>query len=161
MREPIRMLPKIHIQETCRPWSSQTLILLFSRVIKMISHLIIDLGSPKKSPHDLGKPQGKLSIIWMGWFKENCLNFEKWNKSTHFFFHSSWFFSEFPWWFSGKQFHPAMQEMQVGSLDRKDPLEKEILTHSSILAWDIPWTEEPGRLQSKGSQKSWTPQVSD
>ena len=41
--------------------------------------------------------------------------------------------------------------------DWKDPLEKEVATHSSILAWEIPRTEEPGRLQSMGSQKSWTP----
>ena len=47
---------------------------------------------------------------------------------------------------------PAMQEtleMQVQYLDWKDPLEKEMATHFSILAWKIPWTEEPGRLQSK------------
>ena len=49
-----------------------------------------------------------------------------------------------------------MQETQVPSLVGEDPLEKEIATHSSILAWEIPWTEEPGRLQSMGSQKSWT-----
>ena len=41
----------------------------------------------------------------------------------------------------------------VRSLGREDPLEKEIVTHSSILAWRIPWTEEPGRLQSTGSQR--------
>ena len=41
---------------------------------------------------------------------------------------------------------PAMQETQVQSLGREDPLEKEMTTHSSILAWRIPWTEEPGRL---------------
>ena len=41
---------------------------------------------------------------------------------------------------------PAMQEMWVRSLGQKDPLEKEMATHSSILAWEIPWTEEPGRL---------------
>ena len=40
---------------------------------------------------------------------------------------------------------PAMQETQVQSLGWKDPLEKEMTTHSSILAWEIPWTEEPGR----------------
>ena len=49
---------------------------------------------------------------------------------------------------------PAMQETQVQFLGRKDPLEKEMATHSSILAWRMPWTEEPGRLQSMGSQKS-------
>ena len=41
---------------------------------------------------------------------------------------------------------PAMQETRVRSLDWEDPLEKEMATHSSILAWKIPWTEEPGRL---------------
>ena len=48
---------------------------------------------------------------------------------------------------------PAMQEMQVQSLSREDPLEEELATHSSILAWKIPWTEEPGELQSMGSQR--------
>ena len=47
----------------------------------------------------------------------------------------------------------AMQETQVGFLGQEDPLEKEMAIHSSILAWEIPWTEEPGRLQSKGSQE--------
>ena len=51
---------------------------------------------------------------------------------------------------------PAKQEMQVGSLSGKDPLEKEMATYSSILAWETPWTEEPGGLQSMGSQKSRT-----
>ena len=45
---------------------------------------------------------------------------------------------------------PAMQEIQVRSLGWEDPLEKEMTTHSSILAWRIPWTEEPGGLQSMG-----------
>ena len=48
---------------------------------------------------------------------------------------------------------PAMQETWVRSLGREDPLEKEIATHSSTLAWKVPWTEEPGRLQSMGSQR--------
>ena len=46
-----------------------------------------------------------------------------------------------------------MQEAQVQSLGQDNPLEKEVATHSSILAWEIPWTEEPGRLQSTGLQK--------
>ena len=53
-----------------------------------------------------------------------------------------------------------MQETWAQSLGWEDPLEKEMATHSSILAWEIPWTEEPGELQSMGSQKSWT-QLSD
>ena len=48
---------------------------------------------------------------------------------------------------------PAMRETWVRSLGREDPLEKEVATHSSILAWRIPWTEEPGELQSTGSQR--------
>ena len=48
---------------------------------------------------------------------------------------------------------PAMQETWVQSLGLEDPLEKEMATHSSTLAWKIPWTEEPGRLQSMGSQR--------
>ena len=48
---------------------------------------------------------------------------------------------------------PAMQETWVQSLDREDPLEKEMATHYSTLAWKILWTEEPGRLQSTGSQR--------
>ena len=48
---------------------------------------------------------------------------------------------------------PAMQETRVWSLGQDDPLEKEVATHSSILAWKIPWTEEPGRLQSSGYQR--------
>ena len=47
---------------------------------------------------------------------------------------------------------PAMQETWVQFLGRDDPLEKEMASHSSILAWRIPWTEEPGGLQSIGSQ---------
>ena len=48
---------------------------------------------------------------------------------------------------------PPMQETQVQSLGREDPLEKEMVTHSSTLAWRIPWTEKPNRLQSMGSQR--------
>ena len=48
---------------------------------------------------------------------------------------------------------PAVQETWVQSLGWEDPLKKEMATHSSILAWKIPWTEEAGRLQSMGSQR--------
>ena len=51
---------------------------------------------------------------------------------------------------------PAMQETQVQSLGWEEPLEKEMATHSSILAWEIPQTQEPGGLQSMGLQKSQT-----
>ena len=48
---------------------------------------------------------------------------------------------------------PAMQETRVRPLGQEDPLEKEMATHSDILAWRIPWTEEPGGLQSMGWQR--------
>ena len=48
---------------------------------------------------------------------------------------------------------PAKQEMQVRSLGQEEPLEEEMATHSSVLAWEILWTEEPGGLQSMGSQR--------
>ena len=48
---------------------------------------------------------------------------------------------------------PTMQETRVQSLGQEDSLEKEVANHSSTLAWKIPWTEKPGRLQSMGSQK--------
>ena len=51
---------------------------------------------------------------------------------------------------------PAMRETWVQSLGWEDPLDEGMATHSSILAWEIPWTEEPGGLQSMGSQKHWT-----
>ena len=51
---------------------------------------------------------------------------------------------------------PAMQETRVQSLGREDPLEKSKATHSNILAWRISWTEEPGGLQSMGSEESDT-----
>ena len=51
---------------------------------------------------------------------------------------------------------PAMQETVVQSLGQEDPLEKGIATHSSILVWRIPWTEEPGGLTVPGITESWT-----
>ena len=58
-------------------------------------------------------------------------------------------------WLSGKD-PPAMQETQIRFLGREDPLEEEMATYSTILAWEIPWTEEAGGLQSMRSQKSQT-----
>ena len=55
---------------------------------------------------------------------------------------------------------PAMQETQVQSLDWEDPLEKEMATHSSVLAWRIPWTEEPGGLVH-GVAKSWAQRATE
>ena len=57
-----------------------------------------------------------------------------------------------PRWPSGKKIHLPMQETWVWSLGQEDPLEEEMATHSSVLAWKISWTENPGRLQSMESQ---------
>ena len=57
-----------------------------------------------------------------------------------------------PRWFNSKE-SPAVQETWVQSLGQEDSLEKKIPTHSSVLAWEIPQTEEPGRLYSMGSQE--------
>ena len=65
-------------------------------------------------------------------------------------------FTGLPWWLSGKRIHLPMQETQktqVLFLGQDGPLEKEMATHPSILAWEIPWTEEPGGLQSMQSQR--------
>ena len=59
-----------------------------------------------------------------------------------------------PWWLSSKE--PACQCRKCRSNPQEDPLQKGMATHSSILAWKIPWTEEPGGLQSMGSQKNQT-----
>ena len=56
------------------------------------------------------------------------------------------------WWFSSKE-PPTMQETGIGSLGWEEPLEKEMATHSTILAWEIPWTEKPHGLQSMGLQR--------
>jgi len=65
-------------------------------------------------------------------------------------------FHGLPWWLSGlkkKKISVPMQEIQVSFLGGEDPLEKEMATYSSILAWKSPWTEEPGSLQSMGLQR--------
>ena len=54
---------------------------------------------------------------------------------------------------SAAEYLPAMQETRIRSLGQEDPLEEEMATHSSILAWKVPWTEEPGGLQFIGSQR--------
>ena len=61
--------------------------------------------------------------------------------------------SELPWWLRQVKNLLAVQETWVRSLGREGPLEKGMAAHPSILAWRIPWTEEPGRLQSMGSQR--------
>ena len=53
---------------------------------------------------------------------------------------------ELPWWLSGKESACQCGRLWVQSLVQEDPLEKEMVTHSSILSWEIPWTEEPGGL---------------
>ena len=63
------------------------------------------------------------------------------------------YFLEIPWWLNGKESTLPVQETQVRSLGQEDPLEKEMATHSSVLAWRIPGTREPGGLPSTGSHR--------
>ena len=58
-----------------------------------------------------------------------------------------------PWWLSGRESACQCRRLKFNPWVGKDPLEKEMATHSSILAWEIPWTEEPGGLQSMASQR--------
>ena len=67
-----------------------------------------------------------------------------------------WYLLELMSFPGGSENPPAMQETQFWSMDQEDPLKKEMATHSGILAWDSPWTEEPDALQSMGSQKNLT-----
>ena len=75
------------------------------------------------------------------------------SSSLYFFaqYHCQW---GLPWWLSGEKNPPAMQETWVQSLGWEDPMEKEMATHSRILAWEIPGTEEPGGLQPMDLQES-------
>ena len=59
----------------------------------------------------------------------------------------------FPWWLIDERIHLPIKEMQVWSLCWEDPLKKEVATHSSILVWEIPWSEESGGLQTMGLQR--------
>ena len=65
-----------------------------------------------------------------------------------------------PWWLSGKEYVCQCKRCGFDPWVRKIPLEREMATHSSILAWRILWTEEPGRLHNPWGRKSWT-QLSD
>ena len=63
------------------------------------------------------------------------------------------FYIGLPWWLRRVKYLSTMRETWVRALGWGDPLEKEMAIHSSTIAWKIPWTEEPGRLQSMGSQR--------
>ena len=58
-----------------------------------------------------------------------------------------------PWWLRWEKIPPETQKRQIGSLSWQNNLEKEMASHSSNLVWRIPWTEEPGRVQSMGLQR--------
>ena len=70
-----------------------------------------------------------------------------------FLFSLQYFLAGLSRWFSAKESASQCRRWQVGFLGQEDPLEKEMATYSSILAWKIPWTEEPGGLQSMGLQR--------
>ena len=95
-----------------------------------------------------------------GIFLSLVIQYTEWLKSlftagTFFISGKMFFIMGFPIGLGVKNL-PAMPKTQVRSQGREDPLEKRMATHSSMLAWGSPWTEEPGRLQSMGLQKSQT-----
>ena len=83
-------------------------------------------------------------------------NFLKLNKRMHIRYPKLILDLGLPWQLSGKENPPAMQETQVRSLGREDPLEKGIATHSGIPIWRFRWTKEPGGLTVLGVAESWT-----
>ena len=123
---------------------------------KGLGQLSTGTADPARRPHPgCGKPpQG--SVIFQLYFEKESLQPTQGKQSQHSILGES-----FPRCLSGKEsIHPPMQEpqeMQVQSLGGEDALEKEMATHSRILAQAIAWTEEPGKLQSTGLQ-SWTRQ---
>ena len=90
--------------------------------------------------------QLKLKHYWREWkmVESLCKKFPNFSKVKYIL--------GLPWWLTVKHL-PTVQETWVQSLGRENLLEKEIAVHSSILAWKIPWMEEPGRLQSMGLQR--------
>ena len=107
-------------------------------------------------PRKQEKTSPKLGGLICNTFNQQVINTQ--NRE----FHGGPVVQGLPWWFSGKE--STCQCRDTGDLGlilhQNGPLEKEMTTHSNILAWEIPWTEEPGRLLSMESQKSQT-RVSD
>ena len=87
-----------------------------------------------------------LAILWNSMFSWRYLSLSP-------LLFTSLLSSGLPWWLKKVKRLPTLQETRVQSLGQEDPLEKEMATHSSTLAWRIPWTEESGGLQSMGSQR--------
>ena len=110
----------------------------------------------------IGRPLRKLEIHLIDWGQMNTYSFVFWkafvlNSSFGCILQNYIYLYKCMWGESPVAQRlkrlPAMREMRVRSLSWEDPLEKEMATHSSILAWRIPWREEPSRLQSTGSQR--------
>ena len=87
-----------------------------------------------------------LAILWNSSFKGEYLSFSP-------LLFTSLLSSGLSWWLKKVKRLPTLQETPVQSLGLEDPLKKEMATHSSTIAWRIPWTEESGGLQSMGSQR--------
>ena len=106
-------------------------------------------------PHDPKKQKYETEGIWFNKFNKDWKNSQLSKKEKEKGGRENFTlqpFHGFPYNSTVKNL-PSVQEMRVGFLSGEDPLEKEMATHSSILAWRIPWTEDPGRLQSTGLQR--------
>ena len=124
--------------ETQMVTGEQWIGLTFSHLISFVTHCFTNLLSPTKDPKLSSTDVLFLRILWGGWVY------------LLFFCQGSSHTSRVAQMVKNL---PAMQETQVQSLGWEDPLEKGVAAHSSILAWEIPWTEEPGRLQSMGLKR--------
>ena len=115
-----------------------------------VPHPGIEPGSPALQVDSLlsdapGKPTGHSRISFR----------EIYTHTVCLVFNWAVYLLGFLWWLRGKESACNVKDtgLWVWSLDQEDPLEKEMATHSSILAWEMPWTEEPGGLQSTGLQR--------
>ena len=144
-------------RKTSPPWCHSKEKFIFSYYqygllyLYIIFKILIKIIMPKS--RNLGFPQETNTINWgTFWLYYKLFHILLFQTSLFLWLASPFQILDFPGGSAVKRL-PAMREAGVWSLGWEDPLEKERATHSSTLAWKIPWTEEPGRLQSMGSQR--------
>ena len=148
----------IHFHFKCMSWPSLAGKWPQREDVVVQSLTVVQLDSLQ--PHGLQHTRLLCPPLSLGVCSNSC-PWSRWcsltiSFSAAFFFCLQSFPASGSWWLSGKESPCQFRRHGFYPWVRKIPLEKEMATHSSILAWEIPWTEEPGGLQSMGSQKSQT-----